>query len=157
MICGHFLIFLIFYRVKIIYKNSLADSKAYYKLYESTGWNEKYHKKEEDFLQSLANSWYYLQAYDQDKLVGSGRIISDGILYGMIYDLIVYPDYRNQGIASEILKGLINRALAHNILNIQLFSADQKMSFYEKRGFVARAPTAAGMTLDLKKWRALNE
>ena len=41
--------------------------------------------------QDIANSWYSLSAYDGNKLVGFGRVVTDGILYAMIYDLVFAP------------------------------------------------------------------
>lgn len=134
----------------------MPATQAYFALYESTSWNQKYQKTPEEIIQGLSQSWYFVQAYHKEALVGTGRIISDGVMYAMIYDLIVTSDYREKGIAGEILNRLIKKALEKNILNIQLFSADQKMPFYEKRGFVARDASAAGMALDINKWRNMN-
>jgi ribosomal protein S18 acetylase RimI-like enzyme len=59
--------------------------------------------------QALQQSWYTVSAYDTGRLVGFGRVVSDGVLYAMIYDLIVIPSHQRRGIGSEILRSLVAR------------------------------------------------
>jgi ribosomal protein S18 acetylase RimI-like enzyme len=66
-------------------------------------------------------------------------------MHAMIYDLIVSPDFQNQGIGTRILEMLLKRCREANIRDIQLFCARGKQAFYEKRGFVARPQDAPGM------------
>ena len=91
-----------------------------------------------------------VSAYAGQKLVGFGRIICDGVLHALILDLIVHPDYQNLGIGGAVLDQLVNKCRLHKIRDIQLFSAEGKASFYEKRGFVFRQKNAPGMEFKLK-------
>jgi len=86
-----------------------------------------------------------LGAYDGEQLVGFGRLVSDGILHAMIYELIVLPQYQGQGIGGEILGMLVEKSREAGVRDIQLFSARGKRDFYEKRGFRARPDDAPGM------------
>jgi len=81
------------------------------------------------------------------RLVGFGRVVSDGVLYGMIYDMIVEPTHQGRGIGSEILRRLVERCRAAGLRDIQLFSARGKAPFYGKRGFENRPDDAPGMRL----------
>jgi ribosomal protein S18 acetylase RimI-like enzyme len=131
----------------------MPTEEAYFKLFETTGWNEDYQKTSDEIYEALNNSFYFTQCYIGDELVGSGRVISDGVLYGMIYDIIVDPQCHDLGIGSEITHRLIEHCLEHGIKNIQLFSAIGKMPFYKKFGFEARKKGAEGMVLNIEKWR----
>ena len=44
-----------------------------------------------------------ITAYDNKKLVGCLRILSDGYYFGTITELLVLPEYRRQGIGSKLL------------------------------------------------------
>ena len=99
----------------------------------------------DELARAIANSWYLVAVYDEDRLVGFGRVVSDGVLHAMIYDLIVASDYQHRGIGTQVLNMLIPQCLEYNIRDIQLFCARGKRHFYEKFGFVARPDEASGM------------
>ena len=131
----------------IVYSNDLPDPIEYMKLFETTGWNKKYKANEKELSVALTNSWYVVSAYCEDELVGVGRIVSDGILYAMIYDLIVSPSHQNKGVGDTILSKLIEKCKTAEVKDIQLFSAKGKALFYRKRGFIERSGDSPGMEL----------
>ena len=45
-----------------------------------------------------------ITAYDNKKLVGCLRILSDGYYFGTITELLVLPQYQKQGIGSKLLQ-----------------------------------------------------
>jgi GNAT superfamily N-acetyltransferase len=132
----------------IEYLEEKPNSQAYLDLFESTGWNAVYKANQTELDQALKGSWYVISAYDKDKLVGIGRVVSDGVLYAMIYDMIVKPSHQGKGIGTAILKKLTDRCKKNHLRNIQLFSAKGKVPFYSKRGFVQRPVDAPGMIME---------
>jgi GNAT superfamily N-acetyltransferase len=129
----------------INFLSEIPASDQFWNLFQTTGWNEKYGLSADELVQALRSSWYVLAAYDGDRLVGFGRLLSDGILHAMIYELIVLPEYQGQGIGGKILERLVERCKETGVRDIQLFCAAGKRAFYEKRGFVARPDDAPGM------------
>ncbi len=116
-------------------------------LFETTGWNEEYHFDPDQLYAATRQCWYLVSAYNQDTLVGFGRIISDGVLHALIVELIVLPKYHGNGIGSTILKKLVDRCRYNNIHDIQLFCARGQAGFYEKQGFVRRPAEQPGMQI----------
>ena len=45
-----------------------------------------------------------ITVYDGEKLVGCLRILSDGYYFGTVTELLVLPDYQNQGVGSRLIK-----------------------------------------------------
>ena len=129
----------------IEFRTVIPTRNQFWKLYQTTGWNENYRLSPDELLQGLRSSWYALGAYDNEILVGFGRLVSDGILHAMIYELIVLPEYQGQGIGGKILEKLVEKCQKTGVRDIQLFCAAGKQEFYEKRGFVARPGDAPGM------------
>jgi GNAT superfamily N-acetyltransferase len=129
----------------IQYRAQAPAKEKFSQLFEKTGWNDEYHQTPEELHRAIRNSWYALSAHDGEQLVGFGRLVADEVSHAMIYDLIVDPAYRGQGIGTEILAQLVQKCLDAGIRDIQLFCAKGKRSFYEKRGFVARRADAPGM------------
>ena len=131
----------------IEYRVGKPDVAEFYKLFETTGWNEEYKADRKDIEKVLDNSWYIVSAYSEGKMVGTGRMISDGMLHAMIFDMIVEPEYQGKGIGAAILKILVDKCNEDGIRDVQLFCAKGKVRFYTKNGFTMRPSDAPGMSL----------
>lgn len=127
------------------FKESLPDINAYWELFETTGWNARYKLTQQELGKAISNSWYSNAVYDADKLIGFGRVIADGVHHAFIVDLMIHPDYQNQGLGSQLLDRLVAKCNESGIRDIQLFSAKGKSEFYEKFGFEKRPMDAPGM------------
>ena len=71
-----------------------------------------------------------ITAYDNKKLVGCLRILTDGYYFGTITELLVLPQYQKQGIGSKLLQ------LAKENTPTMLYFGAQPTAekFYEKNG-----------------------
>jgi len=136
--------------MEIIYKGKNPGKNEYYKLFLTTGWNEKYKFTDEDLIAANKKSWYKVSAYHKKILIGYGRIIFDGIYHALIADMIVHPDYQNHGIGKNILNKLIQKCRKNNIRDIQLFCAKGKAGFYSSSGFEERPFDEPGMQLKVE-------
>jgi len=130
---------------RIKYETERPNIDQYWILFNSTGWNKEYKFSIEELETAIEKSWYSISVYINQKLIGFGRILSDGIHHALIVDLIIYPKYQGNGIGSEILKRLLKVCTEKNIRDIQLFSATGKSKFYEKYGFQKRNENSPGM------------
>ena len=130
--------------MEIEIRSEIPATDQFWDLFQTTGWNEKYGLSSDELMQALHSSWYVLSAYEAEKLVGLGRLVSDGVLHATVYELIVLPEYQGQGIGGQILEKLVKKCKDSGIRDIQLFCAAGKREFYEKRGFVARPDDAPG-------------
>ena len=131
--------------MKINFRPEVPDVDQFWNLFQTTGWNERYQLLAEELARALQSSWYVLSVYDGERLVGFGRLVSDGVVHAMLYDLIVLPEYQGQGIGGKILERLVEKCKGVGVRDIQLFCAVGKRGFYEKRGFAARPDNAPGM------------
>lgn len=114
------------------------SKEKFYTLFESTGWNREYQATAEELALAVTNSQHVVAAYDGQQLVGFGRVVTDGVLHAMIYDMIVHPAYQGRSIGAQVLRRLLQWCNNHHIRDIQLFCAQGKRAFYENHGFVAR-------------------
>jgi len=129
------------------FETELPDAHDFHELFETTGWNAEYRAAPEDLERANRNSWYVVSAYDGGKLVAFGRIVSDGVLHAMVYDMIVRPEYQRAGAGSQVLSMLLARCREANIRDVQLFCARGKKEFYLRHGFAPRPDDAPGMQL----------
>ncbi len=86
----------------------------------------------EAIKKAFQNSRKVVTAWKDGELVGAGRLISDGLCYGTIYDVGVLQACRKQGIG----KGIMNELLKGNEhLLTYLTSTFGNEGFYRKLGF----------------------
>jgi GNAT superfamily N-acetyltransferase len=126
------------------YSNRTPDASAFKSLYDTTGWGPAT-RPLEFYAASLQGSWTVHGAYDGERLVGFGRVISDGRLHAFVTEMIIHPEYQRRGIGEQIIKALVANCHAAGIRDIQLFCAQGKAGFYLQNGFVNRPEDAPGM------------
>jgi len=125
--------------------------EQFFELFETTGWNSKYELSIDELYTALENSWYIISVFDNDSLIGFGRIICDGVVHALILDVIIHPERQGEGIGKQVMDKLVSKCKKHNIRDIQLFSAKDKEGFYNKLGFEKRTEDSPGMQLE-KYW-----
>lgn len=105
-------------------------------LRSSVGWCNK--RSEEKWREILSKSSFVYSVYDEDKLIGMGRIVEDGIMC-MFYDIVVHKDYQGKGIGKMIVKNLIAQTKDKGYSSVSLFTSpdikDFLVPFYSKLGF----------------------
>jgi len=82
--------------------------------------------------EAFLNSYRVVTAWDSDRIVGAGRMISDGQCYGWIHDMAVLPDLQKQGIGRGIVEALLD---GNEHLLIGLTSSFDAIGFYRRLGF----------------------
>ncbi|WP_227936750.1 GNAT family N-acetyltransferase [Alkalihalobacillus deserti] len=136
--------------LNITYVTTLPPKEVFFELYQTTGWIQASMFNQDELYKAMKNSWCITAAYDnKEKLVGFGRVISDGVYQSFITDMMVHPDYQKQGIGSSMLKFLIEKCRQNGMKWIQLSCAQGKMDFYTKHGFSARPVDGPGMQIFL--------
>ena len=120
-------------------------------LYDAVGWG---HYDEAISQIALDNTFYSVSIYDDDKIVGYGRLIGDQICFIYVQDVMVVPEYQGQKIGTYIMKILedkINEIKAVNPdLRVYLGSSKGKEEFYKKCGYITREETDLGAGVILK-------
>lgn len=90
-------------------------------------------KKPQDLKTVFTNSRYKCFVYDNDKIVGVGRALADGVDVSYIADVAIHPEYQGQGIGKAIVNKLVEFSKDYN--KILLFASIGKEPFYAKLGF----------------------
>lgn len=92
-----------------------TDFNGLLALYESLGWNSL-NLTLNELEQMCKQSWYAIYAFDDKKLVGMGRIISDGVITGVICGICVLPKFQSIGIGNEIVERLIQHCEQNKVI-----------------------------------------
>ena len=129
-------------------KEGMPEIEKYMRLYISTGWKQPGYYGLERVQTALSRSWVLVCAYSGGELIGSGRIISDGIIHAFITEVFVLPEWQGRGVGKAIMQYLMERCKDADINKVQLFAAPGKGEFYRKLGFFERGSDSPGMDLD---------
>ncbi|WP_197073436.1 GNAT family N-acetyltransferase [Clostridium polynesiense] len=89
--------------ISIRYEKPCAEDYVSLRLRSGMG-----NKNMERCRKALGNSIFTVSIYDNEKLIGFGRIVGDeGITY-VVSDIMVDENYRRMGFADEIMKAIDN-------------------------------------------------
>ncbi|MDR3543139.1 MAG: GNAT family N-acetyltransferase [Desulfosporosinus sp.] len=118
------------------YKEDLdcINWRQLFHLYDTVGLVAGYGKKKDHdkIRDAFRQSYKVVTVWNNSNLIGAARMLSDGICYGMIFDVGVVPEYQKLGIG----KGLMAELLKDNDhLCIHLTSTFGNEEFYKKLGF----------------------
>lgn len=121
----------------INYTNSISP-QDYRMLRKSADFMELSERQIETALQNYA---FLIAAKDEDETIGVTRLIWDGAYAALLVDVIVLPDYQNQGIGKTMVEKTIDfikeNTGANEPVMITLIASEHKEGFYEKLGFTA--------------------
>jgi aralkylamine N-acetyltransferase len=81
---------------------------------------------------AFKNSYAVATCWIGDRLVGIGRMISDGEMYAGIYDVVVDPEFQKNGIGKSIMNTLVSKVPHAGIFLTSTFGNE---AFYHKLGF----------------------
>ncbi len=81
---------------------------------------------------AFKNSYVTVFVYQENRLIGFGRAISDGAYQAAIYDVAVIPDFQKKGLGNTIIENIIDRLPQCNII---LYATPGKEGYYIKHGF----------------------
>ena len=136
--------------MQITYKEHTPTPEKFNNLTEAVAWGTRENKIIEE---ALKHTLYSLCVYDENKLIGYGRIIGDKTIFLYIQDIMVIPEYQGKKIGTGIMNKLIEKINEYKKVNPEirtyLGASKGKESFYEKFGFISRPneELGAGMIL----------
>ena len=104
--------------------------------------------------EALKNSIYCICAYEENELVGFGRIIGDKTIFLYLQDIMVNPKYQGKGIGRKIIENILQKVDNFKKINpnikVYLCASKDRESFYEQFGFVKRPNEELGAGMILK-------
>lgn len=117
-------------------KKNLDPAKLV-RLYQQAPWAKG--RTLEDAHEMLRHTDVAVNAWDGDRLIGFGRVLTDYIYRATIWDVIVDKTYQRQGIGANIVRRILNHP---RLKKVELFWLCTRMpGFYEKLGFSSKEQT----------------
>lgn len=124
---------------------NIDNVEEYNYLFDIVGWGSY---PVEISKKALSNNIYSVSIYDNDNIIGYGRLIGDGIIFLYIHDIMVKPDYQGKGIGKTIMQKLLSKVeelrKENPDLLLYLGASKGKEDFYRKCGFITREEAGLG-------------
>ena len=135
--------------MSIVYKEFITP-EDYNTLREAAGWGQLLSEQAE---QSLAGSAYVVSCYDDNKIVGSARVIWDRGYVSYLADVMVVPEYQGMGIGKKMVEmslTFMKSQLKEGWkIKMVLVSAKGRETFYRQFGFMERPNENFGAGMDM--------
>lgn len=114
-----------------------ADPEAVLALYRHAGWwqTDENPKYLETVKKIVSDTYCFVIALADGRIIGMGRAISDGASDAYIQDVAVHSDFRRRGIGRAIIGKLVEHLRENRIQWIGLISEPGYEKFYESLGF----------------------
>ncbi len=135
----------------MIIKENINNVEEFNSLYDNVGWGS-YEKSISE--KALNNTLYSVSVYENNQIIGYGRIIGDGAIFFYIHDVMVKKEYQNKKVGTIIMNKLLEKISEYKKYNqdilVYLGASKNKEDFYKKFGFITRseADLGPGMILD---------
>ena len=115
-------------------------------LFELVGWFVRPHDQMKIALEHsfLVVSVWYVTAH-QKQLIGFTRAISDHVFNATLWDVVIHPNFQNQGLGKTLIQYTLDQLHQKNIDNITLFAGAKAVNFYHHLGFIADPNGVKGM------------
>jgi GNAT superfamily N-acetyltransferase len=91
-------------------------------------------KPPDELVTVFSNSRFVCFVYDDDRLVGAGRALADGLDCSYIADVAVHPGHQGKGLGRTIITKLVEMSRGHK--KIILYANPGAEGFYAKLGFL---------------------
>ena len=113
------------------------DASRLLALFRQAPWAKE--RSLEDAVRMLQHTDFTICAWDGERLIGFGRVLTDFVYRATIWDVIVDRAYQGRGIGTEI----VTRILHHPQLErVELFwLCTRRPGFYERLGFSSKEQT----------------
>jgi ribosomal protein S18 acetylase RimI-like enzyme len=99
----------------------------------------------EQLRRSFEASYAACIAYAGERIIGTARVLSDGVCNAYLMDVWTSSEFRRRGVARTMIGMLLERLRGQHVYTF----TDNAVEFYEKLGFRAR-PT--GLEMVVGEW-----
>lgn len=114
------------------------DPAQLVRLYQQAPWAQG--RTLEDARTMLAHTDVAISAWDGDKLVGFGRVLTDYVYRASIWDVVVDKAYQGRKIGAEIVQRILHHPSLKKVELFWLCTRDRQ-KFYAKFGFSSEEQT----------------
>ncbi|APB32504.1 putative acetyltransferase [Gloeomargarita lithophora Alchichica-D10] len=93
-----------------------------------------------DLETAIQHSEPVVTAWAGEQLVGFARATSDWVYRAVLWDVVIHPEYRGQGLGRTLVTTILAHPSVQNVERVYLMTSSQQ-GFYERLGFTENLTT----------------
>ena len=122
---------------------ALADQL--HTLYQNEWWSAG--RTREQTTRVLEGSDLTLALVEEGRLCAFARVLSDGVFKAFLFDVIVAPDLRSQGVGRKLLDAVLAHPRVAAAAHVELYCKPEMRDYYRQWGFLDDLPNTRLMRL----------
>jgi GNAT superfamily N-acetyltransferase len=83
----------------------------------------------------VADSDFVFAFVDDERLVAFARVVTDRVFKALVFDVIVAPERRGDGLGRMLLERITMHPVVGGVKHLELYCLPELVSFYETLGF----------------------
>jgi GNAT superfamily N-acetyltransferase len=91
------------------------------------------HRKAEEIEAAFKNSTHTIFVFNGTQIIAFGRVVGDGRYYAMLADIVVDPDFQQQGLGKYLVTTLNDQLVDYHFVNLS--AAPGADHFYKSMGW----------------------
>ena len=105
-------------------------------LYRSAWWSAE--RSPDDVRRMLAGSnlVFALAESQGGRVVAFARVLTDGVYKAMVFDVIVHPDCKGEGLGQRVMEEMLAHPDVARARHVELYCLPELEPFYERWGFI---------------------
>ncbi|MEN9232888.1 MAG: GNAT family N-acetyltransferase [Gloeomargarita sp. DG02_4_bins_56] len=93
-----------------------------------------------DLATAIEHSEPVVTAWDEERLIGFARATSDHVYRAVLWDVVIHPEYRGQGLGRTLVATVLAHPSVNQVERVYLMTSSQQ-GFYERLGFTENLTT----------------
>lgn len=124
-------------RYVIVETLSEAQVEELHVLYQDVWWSTGRSLADVRAMVEHCDFVFGVVARDSPKLLGFARVISDRVYKAFVFDVIIHPEHRAEGLGTFLMESLMGHPVLSRVRHIELYCLPDRVPFYERHGFSA--------------------
>lgn len=118
----------------VIFQLNEAQKDDLMQLYKNEFWSHQ--RRRADVEKMLANTTIVVGIENGDrKLIGFCRVLTDFVYRAILFDVIIHPDYRGQGLGKLLIDTVVEHPDLQQVEHIDLCCLPEMIEFYKQWNF----------------------
>ncbi len=120
---------------KVVHSLTTSQVDDLMVLYQHTYWAQE--RKREDVERMLRSTDFLFGviAEGTGRLCAFTRVLSDGVYRAVVFDVVVHPEFRGQGLVRIIFDAMAYHPVLGKVENVLLYCKNDVSGLYERLGF----------------------
>lgn len=115
--------------------HQLSDSQIaqLHQLYQNEWWSAGRSYTETETC--VKNSSLIFALVEAGELIAFARVLTDGVFKAFLFDVIIAPHKRQQGLGNQLLESIKSHSLIGSVKHLELYCVAELIPYYRQHGF----------------------